>query len=47
MHIITESGAAVPKQSLGKRLLWFVGIYVVSVIVFAAAAFLLQLLLPH
>jgi hypothetical protein len=38
---------ASPKPGLGKRLWWFAGIYIVSVAVFAAAAFVLEALLPH
>jgi hypothetical protein len=41
MHITTE-----PKPVLRHRVLWFVGIYIVSVIVFGAVSGLLELLLP-
>lgn len=35
------------RPSLGRRLLWFIGIYIASVVVFAVTAFLLELLLPR
>jgi hypothetical protein len=41
VRIITED-----KPRLGKKLLWFVGIYAASVLAFGAACGLLELLLP-
>jgi hypothetical protein len=41
VRIITEN-----EPKLGKRLLWFVGIYAASVVVFGAISGLLELLLP-
>ncbi len=41
MRIITES-----KPRLGKKLLWFIGIYAASVLAFGAVSGLLELLLP-
>lgn len=43
----TNQPPQLARASLGRRLLWFVGIYIVSVMVFAVTAFLLELLLPR
>jgi hypothetical protein len=41
VRIITED-----KPGLGKRLLWFIGIYAASVLAFGAISGLLELMLP-
>ena len=47
MRIITEKHNGNENLALGKRALWFVGIYVASVVVFAIASGTLSLLVPR
>ena len=46
MRIITENQDGDDNTGLGKRALWFVGIYVASVVVFITVSGILSLLVP-
>ena len=46
MRIITERPNGDNRTGLGKRALWFVGIYVASVVVFVTVSGMLSLLVP-
>jgi hypothetical protein len=47
VRIITETKAGGETLNLGKRALWFVGIYVASVVVFVTVSSMLSLLVPN
>ena len=47
MRIITEIQNGGKNLKLGKRVLWFVGIYIASVLVFASVSGMLSLLVTH
>jgi hypothetical protein len=47
VRIITETQNGSEKRTLGKRTLWFVGIYVASVLVFATVSGMLSLLVTN
>jgi hypothetical protein len=46
VRIITERQNGGENLNLGKRALWFVGIYLASVVVFATVSGMLSLLVP-
>jgi hypothetical protein len=47
VRIITEKHNGSENPKLGKRALWFIGIYVASVVAFAAVSGMLSLLVTH
>jgi hypothetical protein len=47
VRTITEKQDGGENRKLGKRALWFVGIYVASVVAFAAVSEMLSLLVTH
>jgi hypothetical protein len=47
VRITTELQNGTEKRNLGKRVPWFVAIYLASVIAFAVVAGMLSLLVPH
>jgi hypothetical protein len=47
VRIITEKRNGDENPKLGKRALWFAGIYVASVVVFAIVSGMLSLLVTH